>query len=270
MTGTAGSRFVLPDLAHALAWSRDRNDRGISCTLHVLDEFTRTAEQVNAVTAIYRETIAGMAERGIRGSVSVKLSSFGSLFDMNLAIDRTGDLGREAREKGIGFEIDAEGREMAGAALEAAMLLAQRKVPVVLALQAYLYRTPGDLRLLLAHGITPRFVKGAYIGDVSDYHEIGNRLIDLVREAARFEVGFSVGTHDPVILPAIRSLMADHRERITFGFLMGLSDATKLSMAGEGWKVAEYVPFGEEPGPYITRRERYLHDLENTGRMPAP
>lgn len=28
------------------------------------------------------------------------------------------------------------------------------------------------------------------------------------------------------------------------GFFKGLADETKLKMAGEGWKVAEYVPFG--------------------------
>ena len=101
---------------------------------------------------------------------------------------------------------------------------------------------------------------------MEDYTEIQNRLLDVVREAVRFEVSFHVGTHDPELLPEIRSLMADHRDRVTFGFLMGLADRTMREMAADGWKVSEYVPFGNDTGPYVARRERYLRELEKAGR----
>jgi proline dehydrogenase len=141
---------------------------------------------------------------------------------------------------------------------------------VTLAVQAYLDRTAGDIRLLLALGIVPRFVKGAYIGDVKDDGEIRKRFLDLVREARGFDVSFQVGTHDPGLVREIRSLMEDRREKVTFGFLMGLADRTKIEMAAEGWQVSEYVPFGRNPGPYIARRERYLQELEQQKQSPVP
>jgi hypothetical protein len=64
--------------------------------------------------------------------------------------------------------------------------------------------------------------------------------------------------------------MEDRRDRMTFGFLMGLSDQTKLELAGKGWQVSEYVPFGRDPGPYVARRERYLRELREQDRSPAP
>ncbi|MCG7855191.1 MAG: proline dehydrogenase family protein [Methanoregulaceae archaeon] len=260
------NRWALPDLDRALSWCSERNRQKIACTLHVLDEFTRTREEVDTITAAYRETINGISTQGLDAAIPIKLSSLGALFDGDLTLERTYDLCREANTSGVGFEIDMEGRDLVGAAIEAAALCGRKNLPVTLALQAYLYRTPGDLRLLLALGVVPRFVKGAYLGDMEDFPEIQTRLLDLVREAARFEVSFHVGTHDPELLPEIRSLMEDHRDRITFGFLMGLADRTKQEMAADGWKVSEYVPFGKDAGPYVARRERYLRELENAGR----
>jgi proline dehydrogenase len=64
--------------------------------------------------------------------------------------------------------------------------------------------------------------------------------------------------------------MADQRDHLTFGFLMGLSDQTKLRLARQGWQVSEYVPFGSDPVPYVARRERYLRELREQDRSPAP
>ena len=262
-------RWSLPDLPAALSWCGERNRQRIACTLHALGESTRTPEMADAITALYRETIAAISGKSLAASVSVKLSSLGALFDPDLAIELTYELCSEARKNRVGFEIDMEGRDLVGTTIEAAALCARKNLPLTLALQAYLFRSPGDLRLLLALGVVPRFVKGAYLGDVEDMEEIRSRLFDLVREAARFEVSFQVGTHDPALLPEIMSLMEDHRDRITFGFLMGLADKTKQEMAAAGWQVSEYVPFGKDAGPYVARRERYLRGLAEAGRTPV-
>jgi proline dehydrogenase len=264
------NRWALPDLDRALAWCGVRSRQHIACTLHVLDEYTQTREEVHAVTAVYQETIAALSANDLDAAISIKLSSIGALFDGDLALEQTYDLCREANRTGVGFEIDMEGRSLVGPAIEAASLCGRKGLTVTLALQAYLDRTPGDLRLLLALGIVPRLVKGAYLGDVETFPEIQKRLLDIVQEAARLEVSFHVGTHDPDLIPKIRSLMEDHRDRITFGFLMGLADRTKLEMAAGGWQVSEYVPFGRDHGPYISRRERYLRELERSGRKPVP
>ncbi len=268
MTGfsVTGSRWVLPDRDHALAWVSERNRQGISCTLHVLDEYARTRDEVEAVSAAYRETIAGIEGLGLDAAVSVKLSSLGILFDGDLALEQTLVLCQDAHKRGVGFEIDMEGRGLVGSAMEAASFCRKKNLAVTLALQAYLYRTPGDLRLLLALGVVPRFVKGAYLGDTVDFAEIQQRFLDLVKEAAGFEVRFHVGTHDPVLIPVIRSLMDHNRDRVTFGFLMGLAEKTKREMAADGWRVSEYVPFGRDPGPYVARRERYLRELAKRRR----
>jgi proline dehydrogenase len=266
----ADGRWTLPDLPSALARCEEQNLRGISCTLHLLDEYVRTGEEADAVSAAYRETISAIARNGLAASVSVKLSSLGALPEGDEAIERTRALCREAHHNKVGFEIDMEGRGLAGASIEAAGICRKEHLPVTLALQAYLYRSMGDLRILLALGITPRFVKGAYHGDISDFTGIQERFLDLVEEAHRYEVPFHIGTHDPLVLQRIRDLAADRRDRIQFGFLLGLADRTKQEMAAEGWQVSEYIPYGTGAEAYVARRERYLRELESIGRKPAP
>ena len=263
-------RWTLPDLSSALARCEEQNLQGISCTLHVLDEYARTAEEADTVSAAYREAISGIARNGLDASVSVKLSSLGALHDGDAAMERTLDLCREADHNRVGFEIDMEGKGLVGAAIESAGLCRKGNWPVILALQAYLYRSTGDLRIFLALGITPRFVKGAYHGDISDFSGVEQRFLDLVRDAYRSEVPFHIGTHDPVLLQEILSLAADRKDRIQFGFLFGLADRTKQEMAADGWQVSEYIPYGTGAEAYVARRERYIRELDSLGRQPVP
>jgi hypothetical protein len=79
-----------------------------------------------------------------------------------------------------------------------------------------------------------------------------------------------VGTHDPELIAWIEDRFYREKDRVELGFLMGLSDLTKLRLAGGGWMVSEYIPFGKDQQAYITRRERYLRELREISRVPAP
>lgn len=263
-------RWTLPDLPQALAWCRQRNREGIRCTLHLLDEYIRTEEAARGAASACSDAIAALAREGLEASISVKLSSLGILSDADAAMERTIGLCREADRSGMGFEIDMEGKGLIGAAIEAAALCRRGNHPVTLALQAYLNRTPGDVRILLALGITPRFVKGAYTGDLTGSDEIRERFLALVREVYQYGVPFHVGTHDPALIDGIRTLMNEARDRIEFGFLLGLADRTKHDLSADGWQVSEYVPYGGGGAAYIARRERYLRELAGSGSAPAP
>jgi proline dehydrogenase len=73
-----------------------------------------------------------------------------------------------------------------------------------------------------------------------------------------------------VLIGWLREEMRDHKDLIEFAFLKGLAECTKIEMAAEGWKVAEYVPYGPKGQAYFQRRERYLSTLEHLGRSPVP
>ena len=142
--------------------------------------------------------------------------------------------------------------------------------PVTIALQAYLDRTSADCELCIREGIRIRIVKGAYLGDIDEFGAIQNRLRSLISLVAESGASFSVGTHDPDVIGWITGENGIPRHQLEIGFLMGLSDETKVRLASDGWDVSEYVPFGPGGNAYRLRRERYLAMLRNAGRDPLP
>ena len=56
---------------------------------------------------------------------------------------------------------------------------------------------------------------------------------------------FQVATHDPELLEWLTSRLDDEKHRVEFGFLMGLSDQTKMVLTENGWAVSEYLPLWE-------------------------
>jgi proline dehydrogenase len=261
---------MVPSQEDALARCRERKEEGIGSILHLLDESTRTETEARALAARYVTLITNLASVDCSGSVSLKVSSLGALISRSLPLSLVRDLAETAVEHSVGFEIDMEGPGMVELAIQAAMDCRQEGLPVTLAIQAYLDRSEVDLSHLQAAGIKPRLVKGAYAGDTLDFEEIEVRFRDLATSMLDAGIPFHVGTHDPVLLSWLQAELEKERDRVQFGFLMGLSDTTKHEMVARGWRVAEYIPLGKEGGAYIFRRQRYLRDLHRLGRVPAP
>ena len=176
----------------------------------------------------------------------------------------------EARKHGVPFEIDMEGRPLVENTLSSAYRSCPGGKPVTLALQAYLDRTPGDLAACIDAGITVRLVKGAYGGDTSDFTAIQEQFRTHAETLMNAGISFCAGTHDPELIGWLKDGMRNRKNYIEFGFLKGLADGAKSEMSREGWKVAEYVPFGPGGNAYYQRRESYLETLSRLGRVRLP
>jgi len=268
MTGSE-DRWALQDLAGALRWCKKRNAEGIRCTLDVLGENARNEEVAAGSVEAYLSCLRALEEEGLSASISVKLTDLGALFDRRLCLENLRTLSREAAEVGVGFEIDMEGKPLADITLEAALECAAEG-PLTLAVAANFDRTVGDLKALLRRGIRPRLVKGAYPGDVADFREVQGRLKGLVEMALAAGGPFCLATHDPEVIEWALGMLSGEKGLVEFGFLMGLSDVTKEKLAGQGWAVSEYVPFGSRRRAYQARRLKYLGELAALGRAPVP
>jgi len=270
MDPSASSRWILPDLPSALAWARNRREQGIRCILALATEYSRTTEGARAGLEENLGCLRAIAAAGIGAPLSVKPSALGGLSGMDTCRENLVRIAGEAAAHEIPLEIDMEGRGYVEFTLGLALACRAEHPRVTVALQSYLDRTPLDIRRMLAGGVRVRLVKGAYLGDARDFGEIQRRTLEDARLLKSLGAPFSHGTHDPVLIEAIREEALDERGPVEFGFLMGLSDRTKAILAGEGLAVAEYVPFGRGGRGYVLRRERYLRELALAGRAPAP
>jgi len=263
------TRWTLPDLQAAAARCRERNASGIRCILAPLGEYAASESDALRAETAYIAAIREIDTKRLDASVAVKLSALGAVAGLEGSGLRFGHILREGRRLHVQVEIDMEGAGLVDPAIDAAEEAAASGPPPGLAVQAYLDRSVDDLMRILRAGIAPRLVKGAYLGDTGDFQDIERRFRDLAAAVIGSGMPFSVGTHDPDLVGWLAGAVED-RDQIEFGFLMGLADATKVRMAEEGRRVAEYIPFGEERAAYEARRVKYLRSLAAIGRSLLP
>ena len=263
------SRWALPDLQSAIAWVSRRNVQNIRCVIDVLGEYAREESQAAASVDAYLTAAKAISKCRLTSSLTVKLSALGALFDHERCRKNVQTIAREAARRGVGFEIDMEGQSLVTYTIDVAAACA-RKRRVSLALQAYLDRSRDDVLRASEYGISVRIVKGAYAGSTADFGDIQKRFKQLSKVLCATATFFTVGTHDPDLIEWMTTKMAGKKDLIEFGFLKGLADRTKVAMVQDGWRVSEYVPFGENRTAYEARRRKYLKELEILGRTPVP
>lgn len=263
-------RWLLPNLRKAIAWCRERDSRGVRGVLDAVGQYSYDAPQAARLARVHASAVRAIEREGLRASLSVKLTTLGAAFDRELCRKSLLSICGMGARRRVRIEIDMEGKSLVDFAIHSAIECAGEGYPVTVALQAYLDRTPADLERLIERSVRVRLVKGAYLGDTSDFVETERRLRELVKRMAGAGLPFSLGTHDPEVIEWARAELADKKPLLEFGFLMGLAGATMLSLAGEGWAVAEYIPYTMDGEAYIQRRLGYLRSLEALGRKPAP
>jgi len=128
------------------------------------------------------------------------------------------------------------------------------------ALQAYLRRTEQD-----AFGLPPgcrvRLVKGAYLEPSDVAHErkqdVDVAFARLFSTLLQRNHPIDVATHDPGLIEGVRERV-DHLDggwsRVEFQMLYGVRRDLQAQLAGQGYPVRVYIPYGTEWYPYLTRR----------------
>lgn len=263
-------RWLLPDLRSALTRASERRRQQIRCTLAVIDEYVNTPDAAFRSAAANIACLRAIAARQLDASLSVKLTALGAVFDRPLCLEHLHLITTEAIHLAVPLEIDMEGPGLVEFTLDAARNCRSVHDHVTVALQASMERTSGDLEAMIRRDIGIRLVKGAYGGDFTDFSAVQERFRKIASAATGHGMPFSVGTHDPDLVAWLLEQLADHRDQVEFGFLMGLGDQTKQDLVAGGWSVSEYLPFGYPGSAYIARREAYIHTLHEIGRVPVP
>ncbi|HEX4681004.1 MAG TPA: proline dehydrogenase family protein, partial [Gaiellaceae bacterium] len=154
-------RFVAGEtLDECIAVLRRLNDQGLYANTTLLGEGVLEPTQTEAVVAAYREITERIASEGLRANVALKLTHLGLEIDEELAFTNL----KRLLELGSFVRIDMEQSQFVDATLRIYRKLRDDGFDNVgTVLQAYLYRTPGDLESLLPLAPNLRLVKGAYL-----------------------------------------------------------------------------------------------------------
>jgi proline dehydrogenase len=127
-----------------------------------------------------------------------------------------------------------------------------------LALQAYMRRSGADLKRLLDGGARIRLVKGAY----REPHDVVYPTRKEVSEnySALMQVlfdrgdNFAIATHDSRLIDEARKLSDSKHVNFRFEMLKGIRNELKEELVKSGYKVYEYLPYGDRWFAYSKRR----------------
>lgn len=212
----------------------------------------------------YERLIAALGETRSGADVSIKLTQFGWDVDQRRALIRVSKVVSLAAAQKMTLAIDMESSAYVESTIGAYETLAHEHPNVALCLQAYLHRTPADLRRLLPLNPHIRLVKGAYrepsevaLGRRAD---VDRRYVALARELlAAVPSGTRVvfGTHDMALLARIRTDAAELRVSETsfeVQMLYGIQDAGRRELARDGIATRVLISYGKAWYPWFMRR----------------
>jgi proline dehydrogenase len=258
-------RFVAGrTLEELIAAASAMNRAGVQVSVDYLGENVTNRDEALRSEARYHQLLDEIARHKLNANVSLKLTHLGLDVNQSLAHRTVEELLQHAIAIGNFIRVDMEGSAYTQRTLDLVRELHRRPGAaghIGTVLQAYLYRTEEDARLLCAEGIRIRLCKGAY-QESADLafprkQEVDANYLRVARQLLRSGIYHGLATHDEKIIAEIKSWCAQQgipRTAFEFQMLHGVRRNLQLRLAREGWSVRCYIPFGTEWYPYFMRR----------------
>ncbi len=260
-------RFVAGETLEEVLPAIERlRDAGMCTTVDVLGESVTAEEDARAAASRYLAVLDALATGLLDRNVSLKPSQMGLKLDPALARENVGAIVARAVETGAFVRIDMEDHTTTDATLDLWRAVrpagwADGGADVGLVIQAALRRSDADIEAIIAEGGCVRLCKGAYKEPAAvayqDKAEVDDSYERLMLRLLRAGRQPALATHDVrVIKRAIEVARAEGIARDSFEFQMlyGVRRDLQEQLAGAGWRVRVYVPFGGQWYPYFMRR----------------
>ncbi len=256
-------RFVPGEtVGDILGAAREANRAGLSVTANYLGESVKNEANARRAADVYIELLERMHAEGIEGNVSLKFTQLGQDIGEGFLRDNLGRVLHTAKQTGMFIRFDMEGSgytERTLEAFEALWNVGWRDIGVVL--QAYLFRSIGDVHRMNQLGARVRLCKGAYAepADVAfqGRSEVDGSFVELMKLLLAEGKYPGIATHDEAMIRATLDFAKAEGigpDRFEFQMLHGVRRDLQMRLAREGWRVRAYVPFGEAWYPYLMRR----------------
>lgn len=260
------SRFMPgEEITDALAAARKLEDQGLGTVLTHLGENVSTAAEAESVTRHYLEALDRVRAASLHTEPSVKLTHLGLDLSHELCQANVEKIIQAVGDGSIVW-IDMESSPYVDATLDLYRRLRQTYSNVGVCLQAYLFRTAGDLASLIALGPAIRLVKGAYLEPPSlafsrkedvdeNFFTLAQKLLSA--EARKAGVRAAIATHDRKLIHRVEELARSDgltRGDFQFQMLYGIQSAEQLRLARNGWRSGVLISYGTFWFPWYMRR----------------
>jgi proline dehydrogenase len=258
-------RFVAGDrLEDGMRVASELAERGIAGILDHLGENVDSAAQAADAADAYVRAAKRIEETpGLDCAISVKLTHLGLDTSTELCVEHMERVLQAAARSGdpIVVMIDMEASAYVERTLDVYLRLRERYPHVGVCLQAYLHRTPDDVRRIAAPGAIVRVCKGAYFepADIAltRRRDVRVRFTGIVTSLITAGSVVHVATHDPALIEGMQGFIRARsisRTRYEFQMLYGVRRDLQAQLVRRGEPVRVYIPYGSRWYPYLTRR----------------
>ena len=262
----AVSRFMPgEEIDDALAAAAELKEKGLRTVLTHLGENISDTKEAESVAGHYLDVLDRVARAGLPTEVSVKLTHLGLDLSVELCYANLRRIIERAGADSVVW-IDMETSDYVDRTLDLYRRARQAYKNVGVCLQAYLYRTAGDLASLLPLGAAIRLVKGAY-REPADRACPRKRGVDenffaltqplLSDQARRAGVRVGIATHDLQLIRRIEDYAKSRdlgKECLEFQLLYGIQRPEQLRLVREGWRTLVLISYGTFWYPWYMRR----------------
>jgi len=246
------------DLDSAIADAKKANSRGMGVVVNFLGEEITDPAIAESHAGEYLRLQQRISENGIRGFASVKLTQLGLGADDAGAADRFERIAVNSEKFNQPLWIDMEGSSFTERTLSMYLASLSKHRNLGIVLQSYLRRSESDLPGLLDAGAKVRLVKGAYreSRDVvyPSRKEVSGSFSRLMGTLFDRGDGFAIATHDSALVEEARKLAESKHADFEFEMLKGIRDELKDDLVKSGYRVSEYLPYGDRWFAYSRRR----------------
>ena len=184
---------------------------------------------------------------GVERNISIKMSSMGQEISREFCIENVSKVLDVARETGGFVRFDMEGSKLTESTIGIFHELRKRYDNVGIVLQAYLHRTPDDVKEAIRRKDRVRLCKGAYSEPpgvaIQDMASIRRAFTACAQELVSGMIDYSRAQGIPA-------------SRFEFQMLYGLRPRRWEELVAGGFNMRVYVPFGTHWMPYFYRRLR--------------
>jgi proline dehydrogenase len=236
------------------------NNKGYVATVDILGEHVATKNESFRIRDEYLNLYDRIKE--LDANISLKPTHLGLGIDPMLAENNLLNILEKAKENNNFMRIDMENSPYTDATIDIYKKCLNKYDEVGMVLQSYLKRTAQDIKNLNSDKFNCRICKGIYReSEEIAYHdneEIRDRFFEDVKAILNGKGYVAIATHDITLINKIENWIIENKiplDRFEFQVLYGVPMGNKLQqLLDMGYKVRNYVPFGEAWFDYSIRR----------------
>jgi proline dehydrogenase len=251
---------------NALLTARDCNSKGVTAILNFLGEDNENSTAIGNTVTEYFSLLNLLESNRIDGCISVKPTQIGMTISYDKCLYNFRQIAGIAKSVNKFMWIDIESFQFVEDTIAIYLELLKDYKHIGVAIQSYLKRSSSDLLHLLEQGAVVRLVKGAYREDKSiAFQSMGkinsnfSKLMEMLFEYKKNNKIFAIATHDPRLIEEAIVLSQKYdidNKKFEFQLLMGIHNKMKEELVKRGYRVSEYIPYGNQWFPYSMRRIR--------------